>query len=310
METKIGKQIVYYRKKNNLSQEELADQLHVTRQAISSWERNINEPDLDSLKEMANIFHISLQELLEKDTIMFDENKQIRIAKQLYLGVFLSFVVSEYRILTTNNITASILIFTFFLMSSTITFTFINAIRSKDFTMIAGYDDSYSYNITTMSKILLTTLFQVLAFHFVINIFIIISFSKQLSFLYFILYLTNFIGAIVFTNKKYQKQLYTNPQDLAKTKKATPLIIFYFLSLAATIIFNVFVPFNIHNIHNNTKEAMLVLLFMTPAIITQIVLLFIGDAKIKKEESIPIQWYVYSSLITVLCIVIALIFPY
>src|SRR5574344_193155 len=63
----LGSKISSKRKALGLTQEELADQLHVTRQTLSKWEGNISKPDIDSLTAMSNIFGCSINELLEDD---------------------------------------------------------------------------------------------------------------------------------------------------------------------------------------------------------------------------------------------------
>lgn len=52
------------RKKNNLSQEELAEKLDVSRQAVSKWERSEASPDTDNLIGLAKIYGLSLDELI------------------------------------------------------------------------------------------------------------------------------------------------------------------------------------------------------------------------------------------------------
>ncbi|MCH5156867.1 MAG: helix-turn-helix domain-containing protein [Clostridiales bacterium] len=49
---------------NNMSQEQLAEQLHVTRQTVSKWEQGINQPDIYTLKQYATIFNITIDELV------------------------------------------------------------------------------------------------------------------------------------------------------------------------------------------------------------------------------------------------------
>lgn len=46
-----GKQIRHLRTQSGMTQEELAGKLNVTRQALSNWERDVNEPDLNTLKK-------------------------------------------------------------------------------------------------------------------------------------------------------------------------------------------------------------------------------------------------------------------
>lgn len=60
----FGEQIKELRTKNNLTQEQFALQLSVTRQAVSNWENNRNLPDLEMLILIADIFHLSLDEFI------------------------------------------------------------------------------------------------------------------------------------------------------------------------------------------------------------------------------------------------------
>ncbi len=64
---KIGNKIKEYRNSCNISQEELADKVFVSRQTISNWENNKSYPDINSLKLLSNIFAVSLDEIVEND---------------------------------------------------------------------------------------------------------------------------------------------------------------------------------------------------------------------------------------------------
>ena len=63
----IGKKIMALRKKNGLSQEELAEKVGVARQTISKWELGETAPDLKQAKELSKIFNVSLDELTDND---------------------------------------------------------------------------------------------------------------------------------------------------------------------------------------------------------------------------------------------------
>ena len=54
-----------YRKENNLSQDELAEKLGVSRQSISLWENGQTQPTIDNIIALAKIFNITADELLE-----------------------------------------------------------------------------------------------------------------------------------------------------------------------------------------------------------------------------------------------------
>ena len=63
----IGKIIMNLRKKNGLSQEELAEKVDVARQTISKWELGETSPDIKQAKKLARIFKVSLDELTDND---------------------------------------------------------------------------------------------------------------------------------------------------------------------------------------------------------------------------------------------------
>ena len=63
---KIGQRIAELRKKENMTQFELADKLGISFQAVSNWERGNSMPDISKLPEMAEIFHTSIDEILGK----------------------------------------------------------------------------------------------------------------------------------------------------------------------------------------------------------------------------------------------------
>ncbi|MCL2438394.1 MAG: helix-turn-helix domain-containing protein [Coriobacteriia bacterium] len=62
METKLA--LAQFRKNLDLTQDELAEKLFVTRQAISRWETGETTPSIDTLRLMSNTFSVSIDELL------------------------------------------------------------------------------------------------------------------------------------------------------------------------------------------------------------------------------------------------------
>jgi len=60
----LGKNIIKYRTKNNLSQEQLAHALNISRQSISKWETGENLPSIDNLISLSGLLDISLDELV------------------------------------------------------------------------------------------------------------------------------------------------------------------------------------------------------------------------------------------------------
>ena len=61
---KFGDKLIQLRKKNNLSQEELAEKLGVSRQSVSKWESNNTYPETDKIVQICNIFECSMDDLI------------------------------------------------------------------------------------------------------------------------------------------------------------------------------------------------------------------------------------------------------
>lgn len=64
----ISDNIRNYRKANNLSQDELAEKLGVSRQSISLWENGQTQPTLDNIIALAKIFHVTPDALLSSES--------------------------------------------------------------------------------------------------------------------------------------------------------------------------------------------------------------------------------------------------
>ncbi len=64
---KISTQIKKYRNIMELSQEELAEKIYVTRQTISNWENGKSYPDIHSLLLLSSLFNVSLDQLIKGD---------------------------------------------------------------------------------------------------------------------------------------------------------------------------------------------------------------------------------------------------
>lgn len=61
----IGDNIAYYRKQKKLTQEELAEMLSVTSQAVSKWECDISYPDITVMQLLAKTLGVTVNELIE-----------------------------------------------------------------------------------------------------------------------------------------------------------------------------------------------------------------------------------------------------
>lgn len=77
----FGENLKTLRKQKGFSQEELATRLHVVRQTISKWEKNLSVPDADTLIRLAEVLEVSVSELLGAK--IESENTASDVAEQL-----------------------------------------------------------------------------------------------------------------------------------------------------------------------------------------------------------------------------------
>lgn len=85
----IADRIQYLRKTKGMSQEELADQIGVSRQAVSKWESEQSTPDLEKIIIMSNLFEVTTDYILKGIEPVSPQNK--KTLKSLYIGFVLIF---------------------------------------------------------------------------------------------------------------------------------------------------------------------------------------------------------------------------
>ena len=61
----VAKNLLFYRKKNKITQKELAEQLGVKHNAISSWENGVNSIDIDTLFKVCKIFGVTVNDMYD-----------------------------------------------------------------------------------------------------------------------------------------------------------------------------------------------------------------------------------------------------
>jgi len=76
----IGKKLKEKRQEANLTQKELAEILHVSRQTISSWEVGRTYPDLDVLVAISELYDTPLDDLLKEDSEMVKNIRSLAVS--------------------------------------------------------------------------------------------------------------------------------------------------------------------------------------------------------------------------------------
>ena len=86
----LSEKIIKIREENNLTQDEMAEKIFVTRQAISKWERGISYPSLDVLRLISKEFKISMNNLL--DVSENEKNKEYKPIGFKHYGFIILYV--------------------------------------------------------------------------------------------------------------------------------------------------------------------------------------------------------------------------
>lgn len=120
----------YLRKGANLTQEQLAEKLNVSRQAVTKWESGQSMPDIQNLKQMADMFGVSMDNLVgdvkeKKESVMQKKIKDIGfyifeiliviIASVFSIINFINFIISDETIRLLLYIITAILSFVYFI---------------------------------------------------------------------------------------------------------------------------------------------------------------------------------------------------
>lgn len=96
----IGKNIKRFRAEKGMTQEQLAERLHVTRQAVSNWEQGKTQPDLETLSAMAEVLEVPVEELIYGNTtqkeskVIIEKTTKKGIDMGAAVGVALAVVLS------------------------------------------------------------------------------------------------------------------------------------------------------------------------------------------------------------------------
>lgn len=92
----LGENLQFLRKKNNITQEQLAESLDVSRQSVSKWESDTTYPEMDKLLQLSQMFHYTIDDLMQKDVsriyiegkTQYDKQRNL-FSKMVTLGVSL-----------------------------------------------------------------------------------------------------------------------------------------------------------------------------------------------------------------------------
>ena len=80
------------RKENNLSQEQLAEKLGVSRQSVSKWESGLSYPEMDKVLQICQLFNLNINELINEDIKEVNEMKEAQVRTNKYITSFFDYI--------------------------------------------------------------------------------------------------------------------------------------------------------------------------------------------------------------------------
>lgn len=107
MDTDFKARLKELRKEHGFSQQEVADKLNISRQAVSKWENGSSYPDIDNLRLLSHLYNVSLDNFFEeKQTVDLEKPEDLAVKKKrnrgflLLFGSIVSYVISPAGLVT------------------------------------------------------------------------------------------------------------------------------------------------------------------------------------------------------------------
>ena len=133
----VGARIKKYREKLNISQDELALKVFVSRQTISNWETNKSYPDIKSLTMLSNIFHVTLDDFIKGDVekmkkiVSKEKIEKFNIMSYIFLAEMLILMFSAYPLFSIDGY-IGVIIWALFFVITLITATIIEKFKKNN----------------------------------------------------------------------------------------------------------------------------------------------------------------------------------
>jgi Predicted transcription factor, homolog of eukaryotic MBF1 len=90
----VGKIIKEIRENAGLSQEQFAEKLAISRQAVSKWERGAALPDIENIMYISELFNVSLDSIVKGDVKMtkkiISDSKNAKLMSKLFIGIMIA----------------------------------------------------------------------------------------------------------------------------------------------------------------------------------------------------------------------------
>jgi len=100
---KLSDNLKFIRKENNLSQEQLAEKLGVSRQAVSKWESGQSYPEMDKVLLICKLFNYNIDELMNENVKEVNENKESKSTVNKYIDDFFGYITKTVNMISSMS---------------------------------------------------------------------------------------------------------------------------------------------------------------------------------------------------------------
>ena len=175
----IGEKIYNLRKKKNLSQEDLASVLNVSRQTISKWETGESNPDIDKIVPLCNFFEISTDEFLKGKDIVYErklnkektKNKALTFSLCLVIfAIMIILVILLEEVEVSEGIIGSIIMFGITLIGVLLIYYFVGTAKEKKKDKKGSIMSKIIFLLTLMVYFLVSFIWNAWAYSWIIFI--------------------------------------------------------------------------------------------------------------------------------------------
>ncbi len=289
MEKSVGEKLKECRKQRQWTQEELAKQLNITRQAVSNWERDKTLPDVYLLKEIAAVFDMTLDQYMENTKQA--EVKMPKTPGRLFLAsvaaIILYLVVGGLTDHLMVELVAGMIIIAVFCQGF-IHLYMSSSVKTGNFSMLAGFDSKVEYRVEEVKKVLIQMDTHISCFSF--GSILLLAFcafmdkdqGEMVSSFVLVSYCLDMTLAICFYNFRSIDKTMVKEQD-QKMAKAGYISLTWFLGWIFVFIGATFAKVEWKSIQNNSSESIGYLGWMFLFLMVTMAELFFEQYRVKKQ---------------------------
>lgn len=161
---KLSDNLKNIRKENNLSQEQLAEMLGVSRQAVSKWESGSSYPEMEKVLLICKLFNYNIDELMNENVKQVDENKQSKINFNKYINEFFAYITKTVKMFSSMTFKQKIKCVIEQLIVIGIIVSILAIIGEIGSSVLSGVVGGLSYSIIKVIRNIIEAIYLILAF--------------------------------------------------------------------------------------------------------------------------------------------------